>query len=62
VKSSQDGVLREKTRAKFARTPSIPELLTYLGINAIAQLGAILQLRRMDNYLWQRDESTRGRA
>ena len=62
VKSSQGGVLREKARAKFARTPSIPELLTYLGINAIAQLGAIFQLRRMDNYRWQRDESTRGRA
>ena len=50
------------SKRRFSRRPSPQELLTYFGINAIAELCAICQLRNMDNYRWQRDESTRGRA
>ena len=46
-------------QAIFLTPPSLPELLTYIGINLTAKLCASWHAARMQRYRWQRDESSR---
>ncbi|WP_193163691.1 glycosyltransferase [Microbulbifer hainanensis] len=62
VLATQDNT-QEKSRTSrqpiFLTPPSMPEFLTYIGINLMARVFAYWHAARIQRYRWQRDDSSR---